>query len=124
MIETDCQRIIGRWRLPEGGTLQDRVERMVRPALLAGVFGASCTRYVAGLQYHLSGQTDTVELASLAEVTADDHVLDVCCFLGGPALQLAETFGCRVTGIDGFGNVQLNARPADLEEAIVDVLDR
>jgi S-adenosylmethionine hydrolase len=25
--------------------------------------------------------------------------------------------GCRVVGVDGFGNVQLNARPADLDEA-------
>ena len=39
------------------------------------------------------------------------------------ALELARpmladgVMGCRVTGIDGFGNVQLNARPADLEEA-------
>jgi S-adenosylmethionine hydrolase len=49
----------------------------------------------------------------------------------GPAVEPAElrvvelaapmlsggVLGCRVTGIDGFGNVQLNARPADLEEA-------
>ncbi len=39
------------------------------------------------------------------------------------ALELARPMladgmlGCRVTGIDGFGNVQLNARPSDLDEA-------
>jgi len=36
--------------------------------------------------------------------------------LAGPMVA-AGVLGCRVTGIDGFGNVQLNAGPADLEEA-------
>jgi len=73
---------------------------MIRPALLAGHFGKSYTRGVAGLQYHLGGAQDTTELASLSGISADDHVLDVCSFIGGPALQLAEQFGCRVTGVD------------------------
>ena len=34
------------------------------------------------------------------------------------APMLADgVLGCRVTSVDGFGNVQLNARPSDLEEA-------
>jgi S-adenosyl-L-methionine hydrolase (adenosine-forming) len=32
----------------------------------------------------------------------------------------AGVLGCRVTGVDGFGNVQLNARASDLEEAGID----
>jgi SAM-dependent methyltransferase len=88
------------WSLPDGGNLQDRLETMIRPALFAGHFGQSATRYVSGLQYHLGGAQDTAELASLADISAADHVLDVCCFIGGPALQLAEQCGCRVTGID------------------------
>src|SRR5512143_45409 len=100
MLRAEWHQVTSRWRLPEGDHLQDRIEQMVRPALLAGFFGESYTRYVAGVQYHLGGRTDTAELASLAGITARDHVLDVCCFLGGPAIQLAETFGCRVMGID------------------------
>ena len=80
--------------------LQGRLEAMIRPALFAGHFGTSFTRCVCGLQYHLGGAQDTAELASLADISADDHVLDVCCLIGGPALQLAEQCGCRVTGID------------------------
>jgi SAM-dependent methyltransferase len=33
-------------------------------------------------------------------LTADDHVLEVASGSGGPALYLANTVGCRVTGID------------------------
>lgn len=88
------------WRLPPGPELLTRVEEMIRPALRAGCFGMSHTRVVAGLQYHLGGERDTRELAQLAGLRADDRVLDVCCFIGGPALQLAHEVGCRVTGVD------------------------
>jgi SAM-dependent methyltransferase len=33
-------------------------------------------------------------------LTPDDHVLEVASGSGGPALYLADTVGCRVTGID------------------------
>lgn len=100
MTKAEWHQVISRWQLPEGGTLQDRIERMIRPALLAGQFGVSYTRMVAGLQYHLGGRTDTLELARLANIAAHDHVLDVCCYIGGPAIQLVEAFECRVTGVD------------------------
>jgi SAM-dependent methyltransferase len=98
---TPLDAVLAAWTLPqEGGSLQDRIERMIRPALWAGYFGRSTTRFVAGLQYHLGGAQDTRELAALAGLAATDRVLDVCCFIGGPALQLGEGIGCRVTGID------------------------
>lgn len=100
MTRAEWHQVISRWRLPEGNSLQDRIEQMIRPALCAGFFGESYTRCVAGLQYHLGGKTDTAELANLARIVEGDHVLDVCCFIGGPAIQLVETFKCRVTGID------------------------
>ncbi|MBI5031401.1 MAG: methyltransferase domain-containing protein [Chloroflexi bacterium] len=100
MSRAEWHQVINRWRLPEGEILQDRIGQMIRPALYAGFFGGSYTRYVTGLQYHLGGRTDTMELAGLAKITARDHVLDVCCFIGGPALQLVETFKCHVTGVD------------------------
>jgi ubiquinone/menaquinone biosynthesis C-methylase UbiE len=92
--------VLAAWRLPKGDDLLDRIERMVRPALLAGYFGASYTRFVSGLQYHLGGAEDTQELAELSGISSSDSVLDVCCFIGGPALQLADAFRCKVTGID------------------------
>lgn len=94
------QEILADWELPEGPDLLARVEEMVRPALLAGYFGRSFTRFVSGLQYHLGGAQDTRELAGLAALTAADRVLDVCCFIGGPAIQLASEVGCHVTGVD------------------------
>jgi len=88
------------WQLPAGDTLLERVERMVNPHIWAGRFGESATIMVLGLQYHLGGHQDTTELAELCGIGTQDRVLDTCCFMGGPALQLAETYGCTVTGFD------------------------
>ncbi len=89
------------WALPtDDRPLLDRVEAMVEPALWRGLFGESATLQVAGLQYHLCGVGDTRELAQLAAIGPDDHVLDVACFLGGPAMQLALERRCHVTGVD------------------------
>lgn len=109
MREKEFQKIIADWQLPEGESLLGRVEKMIRPTLLKGYFGSSYTRFVSGLQYHLGGEVDTAELANLAHVTSNNHVLDVCCFIGGPALQLANAFGCKVTGIDIAENCVLAA---------------
>jgi SAM-dependent methyltransferase len=43
---------------------------------------------------------DWLRFADLAEVRAQDHVLEVGSGSGGPAVYLASTRGCRVTGID------------------------
>lgn len=45
-----------------------------------------------------SGSTDT--LAECAGITKSSRVLDIGSGLGGPALRLSETVGCRVTGLD------------------------
>ena len=100
MSKNDFRKVLADWQLPEGESLLSRVETMIRPALLRGYFGASYTRFVSGLQYHLGGELDTAELAGLANITSNDHILDVCCFIGGPALQLANAFQCKVSGID------------------------
>ncbi|HEY7889529.1 MAG TPA: methyltransferase domain-containing protein [Steroidobacteraceae bacterium] len=56
---------------------------------------------LAGLdQFHTRGLAATAELARLARITAGMSVLDVGSGIGGPARFLAETHGCRVTGID------------------------
>jgi ubiquinone/menaquinone biosynthesis C-methylase UbiE len=42
----------------------------------------------------------TEELAAMVDIDQDSVLLDAGTGFGGPARQLAETFGCRVIGID------------------------
>lgn len=51
-------------------------------------------------QDHYGGIDAVDALAAAAGIRADDHVLDICSGMGGPARYLAHRFGCRVTGID------------------------
>jgi sarcosine/dimethylglycine N-methyltransferase len=58
-------------------------------------------RQLAGVdQFHTRGYPATLELAKVAGVTAASSVLDIGSGIGGPARVLAETCGCRVTGVD------------------------
>jgi ubiquinone/menaquinone biosynthesis C-methylase UbiE len=51
-------------------------------------------------EFHIRGRKATLELAEKMNLNADSYVLDIGSGLGGPARTLAETYGCRVTGID------------------------
>lgn len=51
-------------------------------------------------QFHTRGLPATREQADMVAPNAGTHVLDIGCCVGGPARFLAETYGCRVTGID------------------------
>lgn len=48
----------------------------------------------------MGGPASTDNLAKAAGLAANMHVLDIGCGVGGPALHLAENYGCHVTGID------------------------
>lgn len=48
----------------------------------------------------LSGSQSSDAMIAAAGIGADTRVLDIGCGVGGPALYLAETTGCHVTGID------------------------
>jgi len=100
MDKPTIEAVIKNWRLPERGSLTERINAMIRRDLMKGLFGSSATLIVGGVQYHLGGVQDTEDLAKLAGIIASDQVLDVACFLGGPALQLAEAYQSRVRGID------------------------
>lgn len=51
-------------------------------------------------QFHTRGLSATREQADAIAPSSAMHVLDIGCGVGGPARFLAETYGCRVTGID------------------------
>ena len=51
-------------------------------------------------EFHLGGATATAALAADLGLSADDHLLDIGCGIGGPARRLASLTGCRVTGVD------------------------
>lgn len=99
-MSADFAHSLAAWQLSAEGPLLDRLETMIAETLLEGHFGDSATTLVCGLQYHLGGARDTRELAEIAQLTPADRVLDVCSYLGGPAVQLASEYGCHVTGVD------------------------
>jgi ubiquinone/menaquinone biosynthesis C-methylase UbiE len=70
-----------------------------------GVFGPETQRLtpqqLAPLdQFHSRGVAATAELAKLAGIAAETSVVDIGSGIGGPARFLADTCGCKVTGID------------------------
>lgn len=51
-------------------------------------------------EFHSGGRRATVELAAQLALAPHMHLLDVGCGIGGPSRFIAETYRCRVTGID------------------------
>jgi ubiquinone/menaquinone biosynthesis C-methylase UbiE len=67
-----------------------------------------------GPVFHPGGLEITQELADLCRIRNDSQVLDVACGTGETACWLAETFGCRVVGIDA---TELQIRRAQEKKA-------
>ena len=51
-------------------------------------------------QDHYGGTEAVDRLMAQAAITTQDHVLDVCAGMGGPARYIAWKTGCQVTGLD------------------------
>ena len=64
--------------------------------------GAAIIEKLYGAPGYLSpgGPEATATLAERIQLTAQDHVLDAGCGVGGPALRLAQHYRCRVTGLE------------------------
>jgi ubiquinone/menaquinone biosynthesis C-methylase UbiE len=51
-------------------------------------------------EFHTGGREATIALAAQVGFTANMHILDIGCGIGGPSRYFAAAHGCRVTGID------------------------
>jgi ubiquinone/menaquinone biosynthesis C-methylase UbiE len=51
-------------------------------------------------EFHTRGRRATEELVAAMELRPSMHVLDVGSGVGGPARHVADSIGCRVTGLD------------------------
>ena len=67
-------------------------------------------------EFHIRGDVATRELIALAGFTADMHILDVGCGVGGSTRRLALETGCRATGVD------LSDEYIDTAERLTDLL--
>ena len=51
-------------------------------------------------EFHIGGRAATKHALAKLHLSGSEHVLDVGCGIGGATRYIADTFGCRVTGID------------------------
>jgi ubiquinone/menaquinone biosynthesis C-methylase UbiE len=51
-------------------------------------------------EFHTGGREATIELAAQMEIAPGMQLLDIGCGIGGASRFMAETYSCRVTGID------------------------
>ena len=51
-------------------------------------------------EFHIGGRQASEEFITQLVPTADDHMLDIGCGLGGTSRFMASRFGCRVIGVD------------------------
>ena len=82
-----------------GGDLAGKIAASLRAA--GRDLEALKTRDLAAIdEFHFRGREATLQLAGHMKLGHDSYVLDIGSGLGGPARTLAETYACRVTGID------------------------
>lgn len=94
------------------GNFATHVLEQVRKETYGEDFGQSS--WVTGTEYR--------RFFRLLEVQPTDHVLDIGCGSGGPALFLARETGCSVAGVDvneaGIRTAVAGAREAGVEEKV------
>lgn len=63
-------------------------------------FVAQSETQLRNARWHVGGAEATEQLGRRLALVPRDVVLDIGCGVGGPARQIAETFGCTVAGVD------------------------
>lgn len=82
-----------------GGKLADRIAAKLESA--GKNINELATEDLAPVdEFHIRGRKATLELGAQMNLNAGSIVVDLGSGLGGPARTLAETYGCRVKGID------------------------
>ena len=51
-------------------------------------------------EFHIGGLKATQDFINKLNIDSSYHVLDIGCGIGGPSRYTAETFKCKMTGID------------------------
>ncbi len=64
------------------------------------VYESEWAKLLLGDSFHPGGMALTERLGTLLELKPADHVLDVAAGQGSSAIYLAQTFGCRITGVE------------------------
>jgi SAM-dependent methyltransferase len=62
-------------------------------------------------------------LGTLLELAPDRRVLDIACGRGGPAIVLASTFGCRITGVERASDFAAAARERVAEAGLAALVE-
>ena len=83
--------------------MSDAERRSQLKACCATFYEGDLARLLLGEVFHPGGLALTTHLGETIGLKQSDHVLDVACGRGLSAVDLAEVFGCRVTGIDYGG---------------------
>ena len=88
------------WRLSASTDASEQISALLESLQAVGLLRASACAVLLGEQYHLGGVEDTRRMAEALGIVAADRVLDLACYVGGPARHLAREYGCQVVGVD------------------------
>jgi SAM-dependent methyltransferase len=86
----------------------------------ADLYAQDWVRLLLGDSFHPGGPALTRRLGTLLGLGPHDHVLDVAAGPGVSALEIARTFGCRVSGVDFSAEQVTRANAAAAAEGLAD----
>lgn len=99
-MSSKLSTVMDGWRFDPGADTRTQIAALLESLQAAGLLRASACAVLLGEQYHLGGAEDTRRMAEALGIVAADRVLDLACYVGGPARHLAREYGCQVVGVD------------------------